>query len=376
MKIAIVAAPLVPVPPPKYGGTERIIGHLIEGLIELGHEPILIGPGDSKVACPVLPSVEKALWFPRRKSERAAYDKEVRAALRSTYHLVKSVQNKVDVVHSHGVDMLPFKRFPNVTTLHGPVIFDEIPYYLRRLNVNYICISNNQTKVLPSLNTIGVVYNGLKPEEFPFVEKPKNYVTFIGRFDREKNPHLAIKLAIALGIKIKLAGKIDYLGDGYFEEEVEPYIKHPLVEYLGEIGMEEKIELLKHAKCNFHPTGFREPFGLTVLEAAYCGTPTLAISRGSMPELIKDGQTGVLVEDFEEGIEAFDRAAKLDRQYISEHARETFNYVNMTKGYIGLYEKVIREFEHKHSWLNRFRSWLNSSPSYRHHHGRAAKTKA
>lgn len=361
MKIAIVAGPYVPVPPRKYGGTERVISYLIRGLKELGHEPVLIGPADSEVDCPIVPTVEKALWFPRRKEELKVYKRQVAAALKNTNQVIKSVARDVDIIHSHGVDLLPFKKYPNVTTLHGPIIFDEIPYYLRRLSLNYIFISENQTKVLKGLNTVGVAYNGLDPEEFPFIKRPNNYVAFIGRFDREKNPHLAIKLALALGIKIKLAGKIDFLGDGYFEDEVEPYLKHPLVEYLGEIGFEEKIDLLAHAKCNFHPTGFREPFGLTVLEAAYCGTPTLAIARGSMPELIQHDKTGVLVEDFEEGFEAFDKAVSLDRGYISEHTRRTFNYLNMTRSYLGLYEKVIRDYERKHSFLGRLRNLLHFS---------------
>lgn len=345
MKIAIVAGPLVPVPPLKYGGTERVIGHLIDGLKELGHEPILIGPADSTVDCKIVPTVEKALWFPRHKKDVAAHEKRVKAAMKKTAEVVESIRAEVDIIHSHGVDMLPFKQYPNVTTLHGPVTFDLIPYYLRRLSLPYICISDNQTKVLPTLNVAGVVYNGLDPEEFPFVKKAEKYVVFIGRFDREKNPHLAIKLAISLGIKIKLAGKIDYLGDGYFEDEIEPHLDHPLVEYLGELGFDEKIELLSHALCNFHPTGFREPFGLTVLEAAYCGTPTLAISRGSMPELIIDGKTGVLVEDFEEGYMAFERAKKLKRREVADHARLTFNYRNMAEGYVKVYEKVIEQYK-------------------------------
>ncbi len=334
-------------PPPKYGGTERIIGHLIEGLEELGHEVILIAAGDSTAKCLTLPSVDKALWFPRRRSDRAAHAKKAKAAMAATYHLVGSVRNKVDIIHSHGYDMLPFRNFPNVTTLHNPVIFEDIPYYTRRRSLRYICISNNQTRALPTLNTTGVVYNGLNPDEFPFVKKPQDYVAFIGRFDRMKNPHLAIRLALALNIKIKLAGKLDYLGDGYFEEEIQPYLDNPLVEYLGEIGFDEKVELLSNAKCNFHPTGFREPFGLTVLEAAYCGTPTLAISVGSMPELIIDGKTGVLVEDFVEGYSAFKRCTKLDRRAVSDHARKTFNYRNMARDYVALYEKTLDEFKYR-----------------------------
>lgn len=360
MKIAIVAGPQVPVPPLKYGGTERIIGHLIDGLKELGHEPILIGPADSTVDCKIIPTVEKALWFPRRKQDVALYQKQYKAALKKTIDVVDSIKSEVDIIHSHGIDMLQFKQYPTVTTLHGPVTFELIPYYLRRSSLPYICISENQTKVLPTLNVAGVVYNGLKPDEFPFVKRPEKYVAFIGRFDREKNPHLAIQLAISLGIKIKLAGKIDFLGDGYFEEEIEPHLDHPLVEYLGELGFDEKIELLSHALCNFHPTGFREPFGLTVLEAAYCGTPTLAISRGSMPELIIDGKTGVLVEDFEEGYMAFERAKKLKRQDVADHARETFNYHNMAAGYVDVYEKVMAEYN-KVSLPKKVWKWLTTS---------------
>src|SRR6185312_17322355 len=110
-----------------------------------------------------------------------------------------------------------------------------------------------------------------------------------------------IELALSLGIKIKLAGKIDIKSEGYFENEVEPYLKHPNVEYVGELGFDDKVKLISNAKCNLHPTNFREPFGLTVLESAYCGTPTLAVARGSMPELIEPGRTGMLVEDFAEG---------------------------------------------------------------------------
>ncbi len=357
MKIAIVADPFVPVPPPKYGGTEQVIGYLIQGLLELGHEPILIGPGDSSVNCQILPSVDKALYFPRHKSDVASHARQTRAAMQATHHLIKSVQNRVDIIHSHRLDMLPYRRFPHVTTIHNALTFEDIPYYLRRRNLRYICISQNQTKVLPSLNSIGVVYNGLDPEAFPFVAKPRKYVAFIGRFDREKNPHLAMRLAISLGVKIKMAGKLDHLGDGYFEDEIEPYLSHPLVEYIGEIGMDEKCKLLSNAMCNFHPTGFREPFGLTVLEAAYCGTPTLAISRGSMPELILNNKTGVLVEDFEEGYSAFNRCLELDRRFIAEHARQTFNYKNMANDYIKLYQKTIDEYNHR-SMISRVRNWF------------------
>ena len=362
MKIAIVAGPNVPVPPPKYGGTERVIGHLIDGLRDLGHDITLIAPGDSTVNCKILPSVEKAIWFPRRKSEITKYRALEEKAIESTLRLVDSIKNDVDIIHSHGIDMYKFRDYASVTTIHGPVTFEQIPYYIKRRPLPYICISKNQKKVMPVSNVVGVVYNGLDPEDFPFVDKPDNYVVFIGRFDREKNPHLAIKLAIALNIPIKLAGKIDHLGDGYFEEEISPHLSNPLVEFVGEVGFDEKIDLMAHAICNFHPTGFREPFGLTVLESAYCGTPTLAISIGSMPELIINGETGVLVEDFVEGYAAYDLCKSLNRKHISEYAKEKFNYRNMASEYISIYEEVIAsQNKWHHRVIRKIGNWLNVS---------------
>ena len=132
---------------------------------------------------------------------------------------------------------------------------------------------------------------------------------------------------------IKLGGKVDFQGERYFEEQVSPYLDHPLVEFLGELSLDDKTDLLGNARCNLHPTGFREPFGLTVLEAAFCGTPTLAIARGSMPELIEVGRTGMLVEDFVEGYHQIEQCFEMDRSYIAHRSRLLFNYKTMTKQY-------------------------------------------
>lgn len=209
----------------------------------------------------------------------------------------------------------------------------------------YASISKNQQEAFPDLQYVGVAYNGLDPQPFLFNAQPEDYLCFLGRFDREKQPHLAIQLAINLGMKIKLAGKIDFGGSDYYKEECLQYENHPLVEFIGEVGMEEKIELLSKAKCNLHPTGFREPFGLSVLESAYCGTPTLALNRGSMPELIEEERTGILVEDFIEGYHQIQKCFAMDRRYISSRARMLFNYRNMAKQYILAYEKVIEDFK-------------------------------
>lgn len=355
MKVAIVAAPYYPIPPKQYGGVELVIYYLIEGLKEAGHEPILLAPGDSKIDCELVPIVDKGIGFPKLKKDLRQHNLLVKKAERTTKRKLREILPDVDIIHSHGFDMSDFKDFPHLITMHNKVEFEDLSYLMKRKNLNYVSISKNQQAVCPDLNYIDVVYNGENPDEFPIVTKPDDYVCFLGRFDRDKSPHLAIQLALNLGIKIKLAGKIDHEGEGYFENEVKKYFDHPLVEYLGELGFDSKIDLISNAKCNLHPTNFREPFGLTVLEAAYCGTPTLAVARGSMPELIEPGRTGLLVEDFIEGRHHIQECFSMDREYIASRARQLFNYKNMTQQYIGAYEKVVAIMPKKQTHTTHYR---------------------
>lgn len=345
MRIAIIAAPHVAVPPMRYGGSEQVIHYLIKGLKELGHQPTLLASGDSKVDCPLIPIVDKALGFPRSAEERKLFEPLERAAQQRTTDILNNLRPHIDLIHSHGFDLLPFADIPNLTTLHCKVEFEQLEYYReRRDKLYYASISKNQQKTCPDLQYMGVVYNGEDTSGFPIVTEPEDYVCFLGRFDREKAPHTAIQLALALGIKIKLAGKIDVQGEHYFEHEVAKYFDHPLVEYIGELGFDDKVELLSKARCNLHPISFREPFGLTVTEAAYCGTPTLAVRRGSMSELIEDGRTGRLVEDFVEGYQVLKDCFEMDRTYIASRARQLFHYKTMTKQYLTAYSKVISHY--------------------------------
>jgi len=328
-----------------------VVYHLIKGLQEQGHEPILFGPADSSVDCPIVPIVDKAVFYPNDPLKVPAFRKFAKAVEADTTRLLWQHLDEIDVIHSHGFDLLDFADFPHVFTLHNLFLMDANDFYFnpltidffeKRRQLNYVSISYNQREGSPDLNYIANVYNGEDTDKFPFVENPDDYVCFLGRFDKDKSPHLAVQLAIMNNTRIKIAGKTDFEGREYFEEEIKPYLKHPLVEYLGELGFDDKVDLLSKPKCNLHPTNFREPFGLTVVEAAYCGTPTLAIERGSMSELIKNEATGMLVEDFMEGFWALDKCFEMDRKYIAERSRRKFNYTRMTKGYIRAYRKAIK----------------------------------
>lgn len=349
MRVAIISGPYIPLPPKKYGGIEQVIVYLIKGLKEAEHEPILLAPGDSTLDCEIVPIIDKSLSFPRTKREVKQHERLVHDYNRRVGRALKKLMPRVDIVHSHGFDMAKYNYFPNVTTLHNMITFDgaeneRVDYYLKRKDLSFVSISKNQQAAFPQMNFVGNVYNGEDPEQFPVVTDPDNYVCFLGRFDRDKNPHLAIQLAINLGIKIKLSGKIDHKGEGYFEEEIAKYFSHPLVEYLGELDFDAKVALLSNAKVNLHPTNFREPFGLTVLEAAYCGTPTMAIARGSMPELIEPVRTGLLVEDFVEGRFHIEECYTMDRSYIASRSRQLFNYRSMAEQYVNIYKKVLTTY--------------------------------
>lgn len=347
MRIAVVAEPFVPVPPKKYGGIERVIYYLVKGLKEAGHQVTLLAPGDSEVDCELIPICPKHIMFGKTDAEQSIVQRLNFKIRKKTLDILGKIKPRIDVIHSHGMDLSSITDFPTLTTLHGMCTMTQVEYYRNRRRLNYNSISYAQRSSYPKMHFMGNVYNGLDTDEFPFVKKPKNYLVFVGRFDREKNPLDAILLAKALNMKIKLAGKLDFQGRRYFEEVIKPYFKDPLVEYYGEVAMKEKTELIANAKANLHPINFREPFGLTVAEAAYCGTPTLAVDRGSMAEIIENGRTGILVEDFVEGFQKIDKIFNMDREYISLRARELFNYRKMSEGYVRLYKKVIRKFNAK-----------------------------
>jgi glycosyltransferase involved in cell wall biosynthesis len=346
MRIAItpVDAGLI-LPAQKSHSIARIIEMLIRGLKERGHEVILLAPSDCKVDCELIPICDKHL--PLHEDRGLIYTMQVQQRILQE---LRRIAHRIDIVNAHSFDipgyfygtrLLQGVEFPNVTTCHSCIEITNIEYF-KTCNNNIISLSYNQREAFPSMQFAGNAYNGLDPAPFTFVEQPDNYLCFLGRMSSVKQPHLAIQLAIQLGLKLKMAGPIcDPVDKLYFDEYCVPYLTHPLIEYLGELDMNEKIELISHARCNLHPTGFRDPCPLVPIEAAYCGTPTLAICRGALPELIQDGLTGKLVEDFAEGFHKIHECFSMSRSYIAQRSRELFNYRNMTSQYLSIYREVI-----------------------------------
>jgi glycosyltransferase involved in cell wall biosynthesis len=347
MRIAVIAPIAVSIPPEKYGGTERVIYYLVEGLVKRGHDVTLFASGDTKTSARLVSVVDQAL----SKTENSADIYGFNTPTMLNIGLAYSMQDQFDVIHDHGPHLsLPtanIARTPTVQTWHGPFLEPIVPYF-EKLNKPYIVsISKAQQKSSRHINFIGTVYNGLPMAHYPFNDKPEDYLLFVGRIDREKGPHLAIDVAVKLGKKLIIAAKVDLsvpIIKEYFEQEVKPRLeKHKdLVEWIGEVDEKTRNDLMKNALCLLHPITWPEPFGLTIIEAMSCGCPVVANNFGSMQEIIKHGKTGYIVNNLDEMLDAVKNIGKINRMDCRQHSLENFNDDRMVEGYLDAYQRAIK----------------------------------
>lgn len=341
MKILQVAPLWEDVPPKKYGGTELVVHILCEKLVKKGHDVTLIATKSSEC------SVKKET--PINKNLR-----EMNSIMPCFYENLSNlktieISGNFDIIHNHaGLPLLPYcsvLKAPMVTTLHGAFILkEEIEAYKALKNLPYISISNSQRHGNPDLNYISTVYNGIAIDSFEFQEKPDlqdPYLTFLGRISPEKGIHHAIKLALKTGWKLIIAAKIDKVDRDYYEEEVKPYVDGKQILYIGEIGHKEKVNLLKNAHALVHAVTWPEPFGLTMAESMACGTPVLALKIGSVPEVVKDGETGYVEENIDDLIKRVNDIYKIDRFACRKHIENNFSDKRMVENYINAYKKLI-----------------------------------
>jgi glycosyltransferase involved in cell wall biosynthesis len=165
-------------------------------------------------------------------------------------------------------------------------------------------------------------------------------VLYVGRLSLEKGPHIAIEVAEQLDLPIILAAKLDKVDQPYFRDYIEPRLSDR-VRWIGEVDEDERNKLMSKAKCFLHPIAFREPFGLTLIEAMACGCPVVAFNRGSIPEIIKTGTTGYVVEDTDSMIDAVESIDTIDRHVCREHALKNFSAKKMCDGYEEIYKKLL-----------------------------------
>jgi len=339
MRIAQVAPLYERVPPLYYGGTERVVSYLTEALVELGHEVTLFASGDSLTQAKLVSPCAKALRLDAGCVDRIAY------------HVLQLEQvfqqaQRFDIVHFH-TDYFhyPFSRrrdLAHVTTLHGRLdLEDLVPLYREFDDVPVVSISKSQRSPLPSIDWAGTVYHGLPHDLYHPRPGPGDYLVFLGRISPEKRPDRAIEIAKRAGMRLKIAAKVDAVDRRYMEEQIRPLLDDPLVEFLGEIGDVDKGELLRNAYALLFPIDWAEPFGLVMIEAMACGTPTVAFRRGSVPEIIDNGVSGYVVDNIDEAVQALRAVRSFDRSACRKKFEERFSAARMARDYVDVYERVI-----------------------------------
>jgi glycosyltransferase involved in cell wall biosynthesis len=205
-----------------------------------------------------------------------------------------------------------------------------------------VSISNRQREPMPAdANWVATVYHGLPAAVCPFDAKGGDYLAFLGRMSREKRPDRAIEIAIRAGVRLRLAAKVDEVDRGYFDEVIKPMLDHPLIEFIGEIDEGQKSAFLGGARALLFPIDWMEPFGLVMIEAMSAGTPVIAWRNGSVPEIIEEGRSGLIVDSMDMAVEAVGRARTMDRSVVRRSFEHRFTATRMARNYVAVYEDLI-----------------------------------
>ena len=334
MRVAMLSSISWRTPPRAYGPWELVTSLLTEALVERGVDVTLFATLDSSTAG----KLEGVC--PRGYSEDKTLNPKVWEALHIA-HLFERASD-FDVIHNQA-DFMPlaFSRMtatPIVTTIHGFSSPSILPVFQRYNDRSaYVAISDADRH--PSLQYAATIHHGIPIEDFPFDPEGSEDLLFFGRFHPDKGAGEAVLGAKAVGRKLIMAGIVQ--DEGYFAREVAPFIDGKTVEYRGVLGGAERTRALGAARALLHLIHFEEPFGLSVIEAMACGTPVIAYRRGSMPELIDDGVTGFLVDNFEEAVAAIDRVSEIDRAACRRHVAERFTIERMAENYEALYRQLL-----------------------------------
>lgn len=345
LRIAQVAPLYEAVPPGAYGGTERIIATLCDGLVAAGHDVTLFAPETSATAAR-LEAFEKPL--------RERFSAEEMNSVAPHLHLemmaeIAARASDFDIIHSHlDVLALPFTRLvdtPAVLTLHGRLDLDFVRELLPRYgSVPLVSISDDQRCAVDDLDLTwaATVYNGLDLRRYQDAAHDREgYLAFVGRIAHEKGPLAAIEVSRRSGVPLRMAAKVDPTDVTYYEEDVAPQMRDNDVDFLGEITEEEKPAFYAGARATLFPSDWPEPFGLVMIESLAAGTPVIALRRGSVPEVIEDGVTGFICDDVDEMADAVRRIGELDPEACRRGAQR-FTAERMCRGYVDVYRSLLK----------------------------------
>ena len=354
MRIAQIAPLYESVPPTLYGGTERVVAHLSDALTDMGHDVTVFASADSRTRSRLVPVRDRAI----RLDPDLSWDLPAHIVMLEE---VRARAGEFDILHFHNdcLHMPMLRDMPQrtVTTLHGRLdIKDLWPFFAAYPAFPLVSISDAQRRPLSFGNFVATVPHGLPRDLLTPPPAPSDdYVAFLGRMAPEKRPDLAIAIARRAGWRIRLAAKVDVADLRWFRTHVEPLLDDPMVEFIGEIGDADKPEFLGNARALLFPIHWPEPFGLVMIEAMACGTPVIAWRCGSVPEVVEEGRTGFIVDSIADAARAIERAGALDRSAIRRALETRFSSAAMARGYLRVYQQLIRAAEPTEAALPRLR---------------------
>jgi glycosyltransferase involved in cell wall biosynthesis len=338
MRVALIAPPFIAVPPKKYGGTELFIAELAHGLQFQGIDVTVYTNGESTVDAPRRWLYPKGEW---------PLQGEVDGTLKGLNHFawaIKEAAQEADLIHVNSAPGLSFARFtdvPMVHTVHHAYDTALAEFYREYPDVSYVTISDFQRRKLP-MPHMRTIHHGINSSLYPEQEKKQEYLSFLGRIAPPKGTHLAIEIAKKAGIPLKIAGEVQPINKDYWETMVKPHVDGKFIEYVGEVGMEDKVELLGNSLAMLFPVQWDEPFGLVMIEAMACGTPVLAMPGGSVGEVVREGVSGHVRKSATELAECA-RNLKIPAGTVRGYMKKFFSAERMTQDYINLYAEILRD---------------------------------
>ena len=348
VRIALVAPPLLSIPPVRYGGVERIVAVLADALPRRGHDVTLFAPGDSVFAGDLVATVPRGLW-----SE--GFHPDPSAQYRHTVDLVRDRLDEFDVIHSH-LDQRGFAladRSPStvVATLHGRTDTDPLAGALRaNRDASVIAVSDSQRSFVPEANWIATIYHGLPLESSPAGEGRGGYLLFVGRLSSDKGVAEAVEAARIASRRLVIAAKALAPNEmEVYERTVLPAVREGIVEFLGEVERTQRDELFAAAEATIMLSRWPEPFGLVAIESLATGTPVITARSGALPEIVEHGIDGFVVDDPQQAADAVARVHALDRTLIRRRALERFSQERMVDEYEEIYTRVAARSQGAHS---------------------------
>lgn len=339
LRVALIAPPWFPVPPPAYGGIEGVVALLADGLVERGVDVTLFASGDSRTSATL------------EYVHETARSVEIGHMALELEHVLACLAraDEFDLIHDHSgllaVSLAAATEIPFVHSTHGPLDGHSGRLYAAAVAFNpaaaLISLTNAQQRCAPDLPWIARCPNGIDVDRFPFRAGNDGYLAFLGRMSHEKGPDRAITIAREAGMELRIAAKCREPEEKeYFLTKVKPHLGRG-IEYLGELNHDEKAILLRDARALLAPIDWEEPFGLVFAEAAACGTPVVATRRGSVPELVVDGVTGFHRKTLDELVDAVQLLDTLDPFVIRKHAETHFGYRRMIDDYLAAYALLL-----------------------------------